>query len=167
MNHKRFLVIAILFWSSYKSTENPPKKSFSAGTAMSKSIPGSPHDSGRVESRTVPNGNAGHPHASHALANSYTHDCQSRFRSVPPCNGLYREANCPYYSESRSTFFQVHIAIHHKSAIKNFVGCHGSLAALVKKLQDNAILSFNDIFNIWAAVYFTIKQFDFRRLLPS
>jgi hypothetical protein len=46
------------------------------------------------------------------------------------------------------TFFQVHIAIHHKSAIKNFVGCHGSLAALVKKLQDNAILSFNDIFNI-------------------
>lgn len=46
------------------------------------------------------------------------------------------------------TFFQVHIAIHHKSAIKNFVGCHGSLATLVKKLQDNAILSFNDIFNI-------------------
>jgi len=46
------------------------------------------------------------------------------------------------------TFFQVHIAIHHKSAIKNFVGCHGSLAALVKKLQDNTILSFNDIFNI-------------------
>ena len=46
------------------------------------------------------------------------------------------------------TFFQVHIAIHHKSAIKNFVGFHGSLAALVKKLQDNAILSFNDIFNI-------------------
>ena len=55
---------------------------------------------GKAESKLVPNGNACYQLAFHAPVNSHKHDCQFRFRFVPPGNGRYREANCLYYSEN-------------------------------------------------------------------
>ncbi len=150
MNHKRFLVIAILFFEARTNQQKiHQKKSFSAGTAMSRSNP-------RVIPMIVAEWKAEPSRMGTPVIHTHLMLLQIAIRMIA---NLAFDPSLPamVYIEKRTvrttlkvggTFFQVHIAIHHKSAIKNFVGCHGSLAALVKKLQDNAILSFNDIFNI-------------------
>ena len=92
MNHKRFLVIAILFLKLVQINRKSAKKVFQRRHSNVQ-IKSQGHPMIVAEWKAEPS-RMGTPVI-------HTHDCQSRFRSVPPCNGLYREANCPYYSESR------------------------------------------------------------------
>ena len=149
MNHKRFLVIAILFLKLVQINRKSAEKVFQRR-----------HSNVQIKSQGYPMIVAEWKAEPSRMGTPVIHThlilLQIAIRMIV---NLAFDPSLPamVYIEKRTvrttlkvggTFFQVHIAIHHKSAIKNFVGCHGSLAALVKKLQDNAILSFNDIFNI-------------------